>query len=45
MLYHMEEYELSVRAFTKARMIREACIGDDNIENGLIFNNLGCALH
>lgn len=41
----MQEYELSVRAFTRARALREAAIGDENIENGLTFNNLGCALH
>ncbi|CAD8168648.1 unnamed protein product [Paramecium pentaurelia] len=44
-LYHMQEYELAVRAFMKARMIRESSIGDENIENAITFNNLGCALH
>lgn len=44
-LYHMEEYELSARAFMKARILRENSIGDENIENAIIFNNLGCALH
>lgn len=41
----MQEYELAVRAFMKARMIRESSIGDENIENAITFNNLGCALH
>ncbi|CAD8081559.1 unnamed protein product [Paramecium sonneborni] len=44
-LYHMQEYELAVRAFMKARIIRESSIGDENIENAITFNNLGCALH
>ncbi|CAD8150037.1 unnamed protein product [Paramecium octaurelia] len=44
-LYHMQEYELAVRAFMKARMIRESSIGDENIENAITLNNLGCALH
>lgn len=29
----------------KARILRENSIGDENIENAIIFNNLGCALH
>lgn len=29
----------------KARTIRENAIGDENIENAITFNNLGCALH
>ncbi|CAK69928.1 unnamed protein product (macronuclear) [Paramecium tetraurelia] len=38
-LYHMQEYELGTR------MIRESSIGDENIENAITLNNLGCALH
>lgn len=45
MFYHTYEYELAARAFIKAREIRESFLGDENVENGLIFNNLGCALH
>lgn len=43
LLYCMEEYELSIRALLKAKLIREELLGVESIESALIYNNLGCS--
>lgn len=44
-LYHLKEYELALRAFMKAKELRENSIGSENIENAVIYNNMGCCMH
>jgi hypothetical protein len=41
-LYNAEEYELSTRAFLKAREIRESLLGIESVDTSTVFNNLGC---
>ena len=37
----MQEYEWALRAYQKAKMIREEIIGGDTIDTATIYNNLG----
>jgi tetratricopeptide (TPR) repeat protein len=41
-LFNMEEYELSLRCFLKAREIREKFVGEDTVDTATVYNNLGC---
>lgn len=41
-LFSMEEYELSLRCFLKARELREKFIGEDTVDTATVYNNLGC---
>ena len=41
----MKEYELALRAFMRAKELRENSIGTENIENAVIYNNMGCCMH
>ncbi len=41
-LYNAEEYELSARAYLKARQIRESLLGIECVDTATVFNNLGC---
>jgi tetratricopeptide (TPR) repeat protein len=43
-LYHMEEYTLSLRAYLKAKEIREECIGGNTVDTATTYNNLGCCM-
>ncbi|KAL4463410.1 hypothetical protein ABPG72_017131 [Tetrahymena utriculariae] len=43
-LFRVEEYNLALRSFLKAREIRELSIGADNMETATIYNNLGCCM-
>lgn len=43
-LYHMEEYTLSLRSYLKAKEIREECIGGNTVDTATTYNNLGCCM-
>ena len=43
-LYHMEEYSLSLRAYLKSKEIREECIGGNTVDTATTYNNLGCCM-
>lgn len=43
-LYNVEDYELSLRAFLKAREIREVLFGVEHTDTATCFNNLGCCM-
>lgn len=40
----MEEYELSLRCFLKAREIREKLHGVEHVDTAASYNNLGCCM-
>ena len=40
----MEEYELALRCFLRARELREGAIGGDNMESATVYNNIGCCM-
>ena len=44
-LNNMEEYELSLRAYLKAREIREKMLDFEHPDLGAVFNNLGCNMY
>ena len=44
-LYYMEEYELSLRSFLKAREIRENILELEHSDMGSMFNNIGCNMY
>ena len=44
-LYNVEEYEMSLRAFLKAREVREKLFGPEHIDTASIYNNLGCCMY
>jgi len=41
-LYHMEEPAWALRAYLKAREIRELTLGGDTVDTATVYNNLGC---
>lgn len=41
-LYHMEEPKWALRAYLKAREIREERLGGDTVDTATVYNNLGC---
>jgi len=43
-LYHMEEYSHSLRAYLKAKEIREECLGGNTVDTATTYNNLGCCM-
>jgi hypothetical protein len=43
-LYHLEEYTFALRAYLKAREIRESYIGGDTVDTATVYNNLGCCM-
>jgi tetratricopeptide (TPR) repeat protein len=43
-LYNIEEYELALRTFLKAREIREKLLGVEHVDTATTFNNLGCCM-
>lgn len=40
-LYHMEEPVWALRAYCKAREIREERLGGDTVDTATVYNNLG----
>lgn len=43
-LYHMEEPVWALRAYCKAREIREERLGGDTVDTATVYNNLGCCM-
>ena len=43
-LYFMEEPAWALRAYLKARAIREATLGGDTVDTATVYNNLGCCM-
>ena len=43
-LYHLQEYSLSLRAYLKAKDIREECLGGNTVDTATTYNNLGCCM-
>ena len=44
-LFNTEEYVMSLRAYLKAREIRETLYGSEHIDTATIYNNLGCCMY
>ena len=44
-LYNTEEWELSLRAYLKAREYREKILGIETVDTATVFNNLGCCMY
>ncbi|CAI2359845.1 unnamed protein product [Moneuplotes crassus] len=43
-LFHMEEPVWALRAYLKAREIREERLGGDTVDTATVYNNLGCCM-
>jgi tetratricopeptide (TPR) repeat protein len=43
-LFNTEEWKISLRAFLKAREIREKLYGAEHADTAATFNNLGCCM-